>query len=350
MPERRLRDAHDLLVLDLDGVLYVGPEAVPHAASALRAAALATAFVTNNASRPPQEVADHLSSLGIPARADQVTTSSQAGAELVRARTREGASVLPVGGPGVRAAVLEAGLVVAARAEDRPEAVLQGFGREVGWRDLCDVAVAVQGGALWVATNTDLTIPTERGTMPGNGSLVGAVRRAVDVEPLVAGKPEPGIFTVAVQRAGGSRPLVVGDRLDTDIAGAVRAGMPSLLVMTGVSGPADVFGAPEALRPTHLGADLRSLAEEHVPLTELARPDGSWAWRRARAEVVDEVVSVTGDAGDPDDPDSTQGLLDQLRAAVAAAWSVPGGLARPDDGVLALFEQVRRRCAVGAAR
>ena len=343
-PGPTLSAAHDVLLLDLDGVLYVGAGAVPHAVDALAAAAAGgtpALFVTNNASRTPDEVAGQLTALGVPARPEQVTTSSQAGALLVAQHAGDAASVLAVGGPGVRAALVEAGLRVLARPEDRPDAVLQGFGRQVGWTDLCDVVVAVQAGALWVATNTDLTIPTERGLMPGNGSLIGVVRRAVAVDPLVAGKPERAIFDAAAARAGAARPLVVGDRLDTDIAGAVAAEMPALLVLTGVSGPQDAFAAPPAHRPTYVGADLRALAEPHVPLGELPREDGAWVLRGARATVDDGLVTTTGAAGDDLD-----GLLDQVRVALAAAWSLPVGAARPDDRLASLLAQVRRRCVV----
>ncbi len=336
-----LSEGHDVLLLDLDGVLYVGAGAVPHAVDALAAAGTPAAFVTNNASRTPDEVAGQLRSLGIPARPDQVTTSSQAGARLVLEHAGADATVLAVGGPGVRAALAEAGLRVLERPEDHPDAVLQGFGRQVAWADLCDVVVAVQAGALWVATNTDLTIPTERGLMPGNGSLVGAVRRAVAIDPLVAGKPERAIFDAAAARAGAARPLVVGDRLDTDIAGAVAAGMPSLLVLTGVSGPAEAFAAPPQHRPTYVGADLRALAEPHAPVSELPREGGAWVLRGAAATVEDGVVRVTGPAGDELDD-----LLDQVRVVLAAAWSSPPGRARPDEHVAALMALVRRRCAV----
>lgn len=335
-----LAAAHDLLVLDLDGVLYVGRAAVPGAVEALAAAGLPTGFATNNASRTPQEVAEHLSALGIPARPEQVTTSSQAGARLVRSRAGEDARVLPVGGPGVRAALEELGLAVADDPAGSPDAVLQGFGRHLGWSDLCDVVVAVQGGALWVATNTDLTIPTERGTMPGNGSLVSVVRRAVDVDPLVAGKPEPAIFRVVAERARAQRPLVVGDRLDTDIAGAVAAGLPSLLVLTGVSSPQDLFAAPPPLRPTHVGADLHALGEHSHPLADLPRDGGGWRCGEATATVAGTTVSVSGRG------EGTAGLLDQLRAGVAAAWSLPPGAAAADEGLAAVMGELRRRCAV----
>ena len=335
-----LSTAHDLLVLDLDGVLYVGRAAVPGAVEALATAGLPTGFATNNASRTPQEVAAHLSDLGIPARPEQVTTSSQAGARLVRARAGDGARVLPVGGPGVRAALEELGLPVVDDPTAAPDAVLQGFGRLVGWKDLCDVVVAVQGGALWVATNTDLTIPTERGTMPGNGSLVGVVRRSVDVDPVVAGKPEPAIFQVVTERAGARRPLAVGDRLDTDVAGAVAAGVPSLLVLTGVSSPRDLFAAPPPQRPTYVGADLHALADAHDGLADLPRDGDRWSSGAATATTAGATVSVTGDG------DSTAGLLDQLRAGVAAAWSLPTGTAVADGGLDAVMVELRRRCAV----
>lgn len=338
-----LSAAHDLLVLDLDGVLYVGARAVPHAVSALRAAALPTAFATNNASRTPQQVAAHLRELGIPARAEEVTTSSQAGARLVVRHAGPRARVLPVGGPGVRAALEEAGLRPTAPGDATPDAVLQGFGRSVGWEELCDVTVAVQAGALWVATNTDLTIPTDRGTMPGNGSLVGAVCHAVGVDPLVAGKPQPAIFEVVADRTGTATPLVVGDRLDTDIGGAVAAGMPALLVLTGVSSPRDLLAAPPSQRPTYLGADLRTLADEHVPITALPHEDGSWRWRAASARTEGGVVVVRGDDA------TTDGLLDQLRVCCAAAWSLPdgdGGVPALDDAASAVADELRRRCAV----
>ena len=337
---------HDLLLLDLDGVLYTGPHAVPGAVEALERAGLPRAFITNNASRTPDEVAAQLRGLGVDARPDQVTTSAQAGAALVLERLGAGATVLPVGGPGVRAAVLEAGLVPVDDPSAGPDAVLQGFGREVAWRDLCDAVVAVAAGALWVATNTDATIPTDRGTMPGNGALVAAVRAAVGLDPLVAAKPQPGIFVRVAERAGARRPLCVGDRLDTDVAGARAAGMDCLLVLTGVSSPADVVAAPPPQRPTHLGADLGALVLAPLAPGDLvAEQDGAWRLRGAGARVSDgEIVSTVGEDGGDDEP-TTGALLDLLAVVCAAAWSSPDAPAVPDAATAAALAALHQRCA-----
>ena len=342
MAEVPLHAAHDLLLLDLDGVVYVGAAAVPGAVDALaaaRAAGAVTGFATNNASRTPEDVAEHLTSLGVAAATGDVTTSSQAAALLVRERLGAGARVLPVGGPGVRAALLEAGLELVGPA-DAPAAVVQGFGRQLTWGDLADAAATVRAGALWVATNTDLTLPTERGPAPGNGSLVAAVRNAVDVDPLVAGKPEPGLFRSAAQRAGARSPLVVGDRLDTDIAGAVRAEMASLLVLTGLTSPAQLVAAVPEQRPEHVSADLAGLLEP----ARAAAPgdDGAWTCGAASARVRDGRLEATWPGGADRDA-----LVDLLRAVCAAAWqAVPDGPARfdLDPGLALALDDLGRRC------
>ena len=140
--------------------------------------------------------------------------------------------------------------------------MLQGYGPGVTATDLAEAAYAVEGGATWVATNTDGTLPTDRGVAPGNGSLVAAVERAVGSPPdLVAGKPQPPLYLMSAQRLGveASRVLAVGDRLDTDIEGAVAAGMDSLLVLTGVDDLRACLDAPASRRPTWVAPDLRSL-------------------------------------------------------------------------------------------
>lgn len=316
-----LHDVHDLLLLDLDGVVYTGARAVPGAVTALEAATLAGArccYTTNNASRPPADVAAHLRELGVPCRPEQVLTSSQAAAALVVDRVGRGARVLAVGGAGVGVALEEVGLVPVDRADDDPVAVVQGFGAEVGWPELTEAAHAVRAGVLWVATNTDVTLPTERGPAPGNGALVAAVRAATGAEPLVAGKPQPSLFSTAVSRAGGTHPLAVGDRLDTDVAAAVAAGVPSLLVLTGVSGPLDLLAAGPAERPHHVAANLAGLGERHVA-PESERGTGGWRCRGAVVVVRDHVV--VADPLDPRDSADQLDPLDLLRAACAAAWA-----------------------------
>ena len=132
-------------------------------------------FVTNNAARTPEEVAAHLTELHVPADADDVITSSQAAATVVSGLLDPGARVLAVGGPGVAAALIAAGLEVVEHAEDEPAAVVQGYGRDVGWSQLAEAVVAVRNGARHVATNLDATIPSPRGPLPGNGAMVGIV-------------------------------------------------------------------------------------------------------------------------------------------------------------------------------
>lgn len=295
-----LADLYDSLLLDLDGVVYVGPEPVPNAAESLNSSqdlGLRITYVTNNASRPPKVVATQLQSMGLNARVDDVMTSAQAGAQLVSEQVEPGSRVLAVGGPGVLEALTEVGLVaVDVMAGTMPDAgddvvaVLQGFGRDLNWRALARASRAVAGGAIWVATNTDMTIPTEFGIAPGNGTLVQAVATATRTTPEVVGKPFPPLFLGAAKKSGGLKPLVVGDRLDTDILGAANANMPSLMVLTGVSGALDLWRAETDQRPTHLGRDLTALIEP--PLLVRAAGD-QVICGAAKAQVVDRQLEVS---------------------------------------------------------
>jgi len=303
---------YDVGLLDLDGVVYLGAEPIRSAAPALdaaRAAGLTLAYVTNNASRTPEEVADLLSGMGVPAGADDVVTSSQAAAHLLRDRLGPTGSVLVVGAPALADAVREQGLRIVASADDRPDAVVQGFARTVGWTELAEAAVALRRGALWVGTNADSTLPSDRGPLPGNGSLLAVLRTATGQEPLVVGKPEVQLHNDAVERTGARRPLVVGDRLDTDILGATNGGADSLLVLTGISQPQDVLRATADRRPTLLGADLSSLRAVHPPVSVA---DGAVLCGVFRVDIDTEAfgLSQTGD-GDS---------VDALRALCVAAW------------------------------
>lgn len=310
---------YDGLVCDLDGVVYAGPGAIPHAVEALNALRTPVVFATNNASRTPGDVGDHLRSLGVRTTDEMVLTSSLAAAHALAADLPQGSEVLAVGGPGVAAALRLVGLQPrSTRDEGRPVAVLQGYGADVTATDLAVAAHVVRAGARWVATNDDLTLPTERGPAPGNGSLVRAVRLAVDVDPEVIGKPYPPMYAMAA-RVLGARPdrvLAVGDRLETDIEGAVATGLASALVLTGVHGPADAAAAPPTRRPVHVLEDLRGL---HEPYPE-GRRDGDWFVRgRARARVAD-TLEVVGSG------------MDGLRAGLDAVWAaVDAGRVRRED-------------------
>ncbi len=202
-----------------------------------------TLYVTNNASRSPAEVAQHLLELGFAAEPDDVVTSAQSAAHLLAAQLRPGAAVLIVGTDALAAEVRGVGLEPVRQWSDGPVAVVQGHSPQTGWSDLAEAALAIRNGALWVAANVDLTLPSERGLLPGNGSMVAALRAATNQEPQVAGKPQPTLLNDALARGTFQTPLVVGDRLDTDIAGANAAGLPSLMVLTGVSTAEDMIRA-----------------------------------------------------------------------------------------------------------
>jgi HAD superfamily hydrolase (TIGR01450 family) len=287
---------------------------VPGAAEAIAAAGRAgirVAYVTNNASRPPEEVAAHLQRLGIPAVTDDVVTSAQIAASLLARRLGPGARVLVVGGAGLRQALDEEGLVAVETLDGDPEAVVQGFGPEVGWRHLAEGARAVRAGLPWMATNLDRTVPTENGPAPGNGALVRAVATAAGRDPdEVAGKPGPAAFTEAARRYGSTRPLVVGDRLDTDLEGARAAGIPGLAVLTGVTGVAELLAASVRERPDFLGTDLSALHEPHPAARR--GPDGRASCRAARVRVAGPVPEILAPGDDP---------VDLLRAAAVAAWA-----------------------------
>ena len=305
---------YDLAMLDLDGVVYVGPDAVPGAAKALeiaRANGMRLAYVTNNASRTPHEVAEHLRELAMPEVSDgDVVTSAQAVAHLVADAVPAGSPVLLVGGDGLRSPLEERGLRCVASMDDGPVAVVQGFHPDVGWRQLSEASFAIQAGLPWFASNTDMTIPTSRGIAPGNGSLVQAIRNATGVSPIVAGKPEKALFDETIERVGGEHPLVVGDRLDTDIDGAINAGTDSLAVLTGVSTLQEIVDAAPKHRPTFISADLAGLNETHA---EIEYDADRARCGSATALVRDDVVSV--EDGDPMS-------VDALRAVVGLAWSV----------------------------
>ncbi len=315
------------LLCDLDGVVVRGHLAIPDAIDALAGAqdaGLGVAYVTNNASRPPEDVVEMLRGLGARLEDKDVVTSAQAGAAQLAETLEPGSLVLAVGGPGVALAVQRAGLepITPDRAREAAQAgearsiagVLQGYGRDVGWADLAEAAYAVEAGATWVATNVDLTLPTDRGVAPGNGSLVACVRNATGVSPIVMGKPEPPLYERAAALLGvpAGETLALGDRLDTDIEGAVATGVDSLWVLTGVHTPADVLLAPARQRPTFLARDLRALAEPYLEARVTPEQEGP-VGRCGAAQ-----VSVSGG----ELRDEGQGTATQrLRAGVAAGWA-----------------------------
>lgn len=310
-------DEVDVVLADLDGVVYAGPGALPHAVDSLNRAqeeGRRLGYITNNASRTDATVAAHLSSLGLRVAADDVVTSPQAAMRLMRDLVPAGSTLLVIGGEGLVVEVEKAGFVVTRSAEDAPAAVVQGFAPEVGWTQLAEAAYALatpveEGGIPWVATNTDWTIPQARGIAPGNGTLVSAVHTAVGRLATIAGKPERPIFDEAVTRTGATNPLFIGDRLDTDIQGARAAEMASLLVLTGIDRPKQVLAAPPSQRPDFIVADLRELFE----------PYPSTIVKGERTRVGDAVVEIDGVDLRIVSEGSRQ--IDLLRAGAAAIWN-----------------------------
>lgn len=252
---------HDALLVDLDGVVYRGSAALPHAVEVLgeqRRAGVRVLFVTNNASRTPENVAERVSSMGYATVPGDVVSSAQAAASVLLELVPAPGPVLLVGAAGLRVALTDLDYRFTESA-DEAAAVVQGFSPEIGWRQLAEASYAVARGVAWVASNLDSTFPTQRGIAPGNGVFVSAVMATTGREPVVAGKPFEPIMRLAMQRTGSDRPLVIGDRLDTDMASAQRVGLPSLLVMTGVTSVDDLVAAPAGQLPTYAAPDLRVL-------------------------------------------------------------------------------------------
>jgi glycerol-1-phosphatase len=316
-----LASRYDVALLDLDGVVYIGREAVPHAAQALagaRAVGMRLAFVTNNAARPPSVVADQLTGLGVAADVAEVVTSAQAAAHYLAGRLPAGAAVLVVGTTGLHDALVERGLTPVTSADDHPQAIVQGYSPELTWRQLAEGAVAINRGVPWVATNLDATVPSARGRLPGNGAMVAALRHATGQEPVSTGKPDPAMHRESVERSGARRPIVVGDRLDTDIAGANAVGAPSLLVLTGVTSVAELLAAPAGERPTYLAADLRGLLVRHPGVSVSERGVSCRGWVVA----VGRDALVLGGAAKGRTAGTGEGgeWLDAVRALAVAAW------------------------------
>ncbi|RJS47303.1 HAD-IIA family hydrolase [Nocardioides cavernaquae] len=261
-----LTTAYDLAMFDLDGVVYVGEHAVagaPAAIGSARRTGMHIAFVTNSAARPPEVVAAHLTALGVDAAPADVVTSAQAAAHLIRERFGRGARIFLVGGPGLDEALRAEGLAPVTETAADPVAVATGYGPDLPWRQIMQGAVLINGGLPWVASNSDLTIPTSFGIGPGHGVLVRMLTDFTGVVPTVAGKPERALLDETVRRVGGQRPLMIGDRLDTDIEGAHNAGLDSLLVLTGVTGLPELVSADPQHRPTYLAPDLAGLLAAH---------------------------------------------------------------------------------------
>lgn len=307
-----------LVLSDLDGVVYRGKEAIPGAVSALTSAAqnARVAYITNNASRTAAQVAEHLRSFGLGVEAADIVTSPQAAVLLLQRIVAPGALILVVGGEGIVEELTKAGYRITRSAADNPAAVVQGFAPEIGWKDLAEAAFAlaepVDGSAAlpWIATNTDWTLPLEKGLAPGNGTLVSAVHTAVQRLPQFAGKPETPIYEEAARRFGNAPALMLGDRLDTDTKGARAAGIKSVHVLTGVDRPKQLIAASSDMRPDYILATLGDLATPYPEIKQTR--DGGFKVGDSCVRMNGHIAEVVREGTDP---------LDLLRAGCAAVWN-----------------------------
>ena len=314
-----LAEDYDCALLDLDGTAWSGDERIEHAAASVieaREAGMASAFVTNNAMRTPQQVADKLNSMDFQAMPDMVMTSAMDIAAIMAEELAEGSKVLVIGGAGLRLALEERGFVLVDSADDEPAAVVQGLDKQVDWALLSEGAFAIERGAAFYASNLDATLPVERGQALGNGSLVRAIQHATRKRPTAGGKPEPGIYRRASELVGARNPLAVGDRLETDIMGAVAAGVPAMHVLTGVHMARDVIRAPRGQRPSYLAIDMRGLLEAH-PAPKHHR-DGTWTCGLSQVAKVERSGVLTLDDVELTEPVTI--TIDSYRALAAAAW------------------------------
>lgn len=248
----------DGIVCDLDGVVYLGDEAVPGAGEALariRAEGIDVVFVTNNSSRSPETVAERIRTMtGFPAEPENVLTSAMAAGLVLRGSTQP---AFVLGGDGIRRALSDEGITVTDRGVEAG-AVVVGLDRALTYDRLKEATIAVRRGARFVATNHDPTFPTESGLWPGAGSIVAAVERAADVAPEIAGKPFAPMRRLVRERIGSDRIWVIGDRIDTDLAMAAEERWAGVLVLTGVTETAP-SGDPRVDRVVESIADVPEL-------------------------------------------------------------------------------------------
>lgn len=332
-----LSEASDYLFLDLDGVCYRGSapiENAPEGIEAAKANGNQAAFITNNSMASPPNVATKLGSVGIKAVPEEIYTSSRTGVAQTLEHVPAGSKVLALGTEGLFYELEQVDLEVVASADDKPDVVLQGMSKDLSWRELSEAALAIRAGALYVATNLDATLPQERGQYLGCGSMVAAVVHATGVQPLSSGKPAPDMYRLAMKESGATNPICVGDRLDTDIAGANAADLPSLHVLTGVNTARDIMLAAEYERPTFLGLDMLDL---NIQIPNVEREGDEWVCGETRVRIDGESIVVDGKEL------TTQVLaLNAYRALVSAVWhEIDAGRSREDFDWLPQFTVMR---------
>ncbi|MEY4417687.1 MAG: hypothetical protein RIQ88_125 [Actinomycetota bacterium] len=303
---------YDVLLADLDGVVYEGSKPIRDAVASineLQATGVQVGYVTNNSSRKQSTIAEQLREFGLSVQPKDIFSSGKIAVDLLQTKISPGAKVFVVGGEGLRSFVADAGFEIVTSSEDGPSAVIQGFAPDVSWKDLAEAAYSIQRGAIWIATNNDWTLPQERGIAPGNGTLVSAVHTAVGDFPIFAGKPEPAIFQAAALGMQAKRAFFVGDRLETDILGANQAKLDSAVVLTGIASKKDVLAARAEERPTYVLETLADLLQDYPVIKETKR---GFSCGEAQVELLANKVLVV--AGQPTS-------MNAFRAACKVIWN-----------------------------
>jgi 4-nitrophenyl phosphatase len=246
------------MIIDMDGVIWRGSTILPYVHEffqTLRGHDIRFVLATNNATASPTAIQEHLASTGIEIRVDEILTSAMATAHYLSEELDPATKVLAIGAHGLISALEDRGIELTDSA-DSATAVVVGMDRQLCWSQMAEACLALNAGASFIGTNPDVSFPTERGQVPGNGATLAALKAASGREPLVIGKPEPHLYRQAMDQLQVSAEgiLVVGDRLETDILGGIRLGVPTLLLLTGVTGRAEAEASQ--IQPDYIAADL----------------------------------------------------------------------------------------------
>lgn len=323
----------DAVLFDLDGVVYHGPEPIPGAVegiNALHEKSIPVNYVTNNATRTAEVVAEHISTLGISTSPAEVTTSAVVLAQRLAKKFGSGAPIYLVGATGLALALESEGLRVTDTLDDGPVAIAQGLDPEITYQRIVRACEAIESGLEWWATNPDFSMVGPRSRVPGNGAFIAMLSGLTGAQPTIVGKPSPHMMEYAATRLGAHRPLMVGDRLDTDIEGGNAAGFDTALVLTGVHDIHDALRAHPALRPTYILPSLRSLGRLLADSAhEASQPTAaeSTSAESADCRIIDGALQL-GDA--------TRAEASDVQLALRLAWEAtdrglevgPGNLPR----------------------
>ena len=261
-----LIDSYDCVLLDLDGVVYLGKTPIDNAVKTikeLQKRSVNIAVITNNGSVTAKSVSKWMKDFGLDFKASSIVTSSQTLCWYLKDKYPKGSKVLVVGSESLKESVTEAGFKFVAKAEKDPVVVVNGIDADVSQKDLAEMCFAISKDVDWVSTNGDYTFPTEKGLAPGNGAFNALITSITGKTPLLMGKPEPHMFKQAAELFSSKNPIVVGDRLDTDIQGANKAGFKSMCVLTGVSDMTQIQQASLSTAPTYVGKDLSALIDNN---------------------------------------------------------------------------------------